>query len=242
MDVPFSAIEDQGKLSREEAEELQLKLAFQVRIERLVGPVSTICGVDCAYSRDDSRIYAAAILLSTSDLSVLATADVVRECAFPYLPGLLGFREGPASVRAIRALSTVPDIVMCDGHGVAHPRGFGLASLVGLWLDTPAIGVAKRRLCGVFSEPGPVRGELSPMIASRLPTGNEERIGTALRTRTGKKPLFVSPGHRISHEQAVDWVLRMVKDSRMPEPLRLAHQLAQRLRNEGEQGSSSGAR
>lgn len=122
MSLPFPTLEDPSRLSREQAEELQLKLASDIRIESLAGPVSTICGVDCAYSRDDSLIYAAAVLLTAADLSVIATAHAVRACTVPYVPGLLGFREAPASVQAIRALPSIPDLVMCDGHGVAHPR------------------------------------------------------------------------------------------------------------------------
>ncbi len=157
--------------------------------------------MDCAYAADDSRVCAAAVLLSAGDLSILAAARADRPRPYAYVPGLLGLREGAVSVEAVRALPSMPDLVFCNGHGIAHPRGFGLACLVGLWLDIPTIGVAKGRLRG-------------------------DDIATEVFTRDGSRPVYVSPGHRVSPEQAVEWALRCTRGSRLPEPLRLAHQAA----------------
>jgi deoxyribonuclease V len=164
--------------------EIQRTLAAAVRIEELSRLVSTICGVDCAYSSDDSWVCAAAILL------------------------------------------------LCDGHGVAHPRGCGLACFIGLWLNAPTIGVAKRCLHGEFEEPGKKRGDRSPLMAPTQSGSGDRLIGAALRSRTGCRSLFVSPGHRISHEQAGEWVLRTSMRARLPEPLRLAHEEARRMARE----------
>jgi deoxyribonuclease V len=227
----LSLIENPSEFSRREAEGLQLALAAEVRIGPLAQPVSSVCAVDCAYSRDGSRIYVAAVLLRAKDLFVLATSYAVRDCPFPYVPGLLALREGAASLRAICSLPSQPDLALCDGHGIAHPRGLGLASLIGLLTGIPTIGVAKGKLSGNFEVPGPLRGDCSPLEA--VPAGSMKRLGTVLRTQDCKKPVFVSPGHNISHEEAVQWVLRLAERSRQPEPLRLAHHAACSLRDHG---------
>jgi len=187
-------------------------------------------------------VYAAAVLLSGTDLSVLDSACAKRQCTLSYVSGMLGFREEPVSVQAIRGLPMAPYLVLCDGHGVAHPRGCGLACCIGLWLDIPTIGVEKRRLFGEFEEPGEKRGDRSPLVSPTHSEGREKRIGTVLRSRIGCKALFVSPGHRISHEQAVEWVLRTATCARMPEPLRLAHQEAKRMMKESSRGSTPESR
>jgi deoxyribonuclease V len=226
MSLPFRVLENPRSLSSGQIEEAQRILAAAVRVEGLHGPVLTVCGVDCAYSPDDSRVHAAAVLLSVTDFSVLSCAHVERECVFPYVPGLLGFRETAVSIQAVRALRSAPDLVLCDGHGVAHPCGCGLACCIGLWLDIPTIGVAKAWLYGIFEEPGVSRGDWSPLMAPTLTEGRERIIGTVVRTRSGSKPLFVSPGHRISHDEAAQWVLATTTRSRTPEPLSIAHQEA----------------
>jgi deoxyribonuclease V len=137
----------------------------------------------------------------------------------------LSFREAPAVIAAVKKLTRRPDLLMCDGQGLAHPRGLGLASHVGLWLDMPAIGVAKSRLCGTHRAPGENR-----RCRTQLRYGGRV-VGAVLRTRTGVKPLYVSVGHRLSLAQAVSWTLRCGRGVRLPEPTRKAHQLVSRLRS-----------
>jgi len=211
-------------------EELQLALAARVKVEPLITPISTICAVDCAYSQDNSRIFAAALLFDTQGESSVAVSHAVLDCLFPYIPGLLALREAPAMLQAIRRLSTPPDLILIDGHGTAHPRSFGLACVVGLLLEIPTLGVGKGRLCGDYEMPGPQRGACTPLFMRRVAAGSAKRIGTVLRTQTSVKPLYVSPGHRISHEESIQWALRLANNSRVPEPLRLAHQQAAELR------------
>ncbi|HTY99332.1 MAG TPA: deoxyribonuclease V, partial [Rhodocyclaceae bacterium] len=139
---------------------------------------------------------------------------------FPYVPGLLSFREIPALLAAWERLAIVPDLVLCDAQGFAHPRRFGLACHLGLWLDVPAIGVAKSRLIGTHGPVPEAKGEWTPLL------DNDEVIGGVLRTRAGCKPLFVSVGHRVSLESAVAWTLACTTRYRLPETTRQAHRLA----------------
>ncbi len=141
---------------------------------------------------------------------------------FPYVPGLLSFREAPAVLAAIGKLQVQPDVVLCDGHGYAHPRRFGLACHVGLWLDRPSLGCAKSRLTGTHDEPAPRRGAVAPLW------DGDEQIGQVLRTRDRVKPVYVSIGHRIDLATAVRLVLACATRYRLPEPIRLADQLVRR--------------
>jgi deoxyribonuclease V len=157
-------------------------------------------------------------------MEVLASRHVERPCGFPYVPGLLSFREAPAVIEAVTALTERPDLLMCDGQGIAHPRGLGLASHVGLWLDLPTIGVAKSRLCGAHRPVGLRRG-------CRVRLVHDGRVvGSVVRTRTSVKPLYVSIGHRITLPEAVGWVLRAARGYRLPEPNRRAHLLVSSFR------------
>jgi len=201
-----------------EAIALQQRLACKVRVEPLRGAVRTVAGTDCAFLDGGRRIVAVAVLCDAESMAVLATARQVRACRFPYVPGLLSFREAPAVIDAVRRLPRRADLLMCDGQGLAHPRGLGLASHVGLWLDLPTVGVAKSRLCGEFRMPGGRRG-----CRTQLRLGGRV-IGSVVRTRTNVKPLFVSVGHRITLAEAVRWTLRCCRRVRLPEPTRRAHQ------------------
>jgi deoxyribonuclease V len=203
-----------------EAIALQQALAGRVEREDRLGPVHTVCGVDVHYSADGSTAHAAAALLSFPALELLAHAFARRRVSFPYIPGLLSFRELPAALAALAGLSRVPDLVLCDGQGIAHPRRCGLASHLGLEADLPCIGVAKRRLVGEHRDPGARRGAWTPLIDA------DERIGAVLRTRAGVKPMYVSIGHRISLETAMRYVMACTTRYRLPEPLRSAHRLA----------------
>jgi deoxyribonuclease V len=151
---------------------------------------------------------------------VVETKVVQGRLDFPYIPGLLSFRELPLTLAAYESLSITPDLVLVDGQGVAHPRRFGLASHLGLVLDTPTIGCAKSRLCGRHEEPGIEAGSYAEVV------DKGETIGVALRTRPKVKPVYVSTGHKVDLEDAIHWVLECCRGYRLPEPLRLAHQAA----------------
>jgi deoxyribonuclease V len=202
---------------------LQQRLAGLVRERPLAGPVTTIAGVDCAVVEGGRTIVAAAVLCSAATMEVIASASDRRPCPFPYVPGLLSFRESPAVIEAISRLPCRPDLLMCDGQGRAHPRGFGLACHVGLWVDIPTIGAAKSRLCGTHAEVGLRRG------CRRQLRYHGQTVGAVVRTRSKVKPVYVSVGHLISLEEAIAWTLRCARYVRLPEPTRRAHQVVTRL-------------
>lgn len=176
--------------------------------------VSRVAGLDCAFGGD--RVFAAVVAWDVEHRRVIERRALSRPLQFPYVPGLLSFREAPALLAVLRRLRTPVDALLCDGQGIAHPRRFGLACHLGVLLGLPAVGCAKSRLIGDWVEPGRDRGERSPLMLGA------ERIGTVLRTRTGVKPLFVSPGHLCDFEGAEDLVLRCGDGLRLPEPVRLA--------------------
>ena len=211
-------------ISPKEAVALQRELAGRVRLDPLTGPVETIAGTDCAFRDGGRRIVAGAVLCDARTLDVVTARHVVRPCTFPYVPGLLSFREAPAVIAAVEALPQPPDLLLCDGQGRAHLRRLGLASHVGLWLNLPTIGVAKSRLCG---EHRPVGLRRRCRVQLRH---DGQVVGYVVRTRTGVKPLYVSVGHRIGPDDAVRWVLRTARKFRLPEPNRRAHALVSSLR------------
>lgn len=210
-------------ISPKHAVALQRKLAGRVRAVPLSGRVRTVAGTDCAFLDGGKSIIAAAVLCDAGSMEVLAARHVVRPCGFAYVPGLLSFREAPAVIAAVRELPRRPDLLMCDGQGLAHPRRLGLACHVGLWVELPTIGVAKSRLCGEHRPLGLRRG-----CRVRLRHGGEV-VGSVVRTRTGVKPLYVSVGHRVTLDQAVRWTLRAARRFRLPEPTRQADLLVGRL-------------
>ena len=189
----------------------------------LVGPgptaPATVAGLDVAYAESDDRLAAAVTVLDAATLAVVDEAVSVGRPAFPYVPGLFAFRELPALRDALDRLTVRPDLLVCDGHGLAHPRRFGLACHLGVVTGLPAIGVGKTPLVGAWEEPGPRRGAWTP-----LRDGGEE-VGRVLRTRDGVKPVFVSVGHRMSLDNAVDRVLALTPRYRLPETTRTADQL-----------------
>jgi deoxyribonuclease V len=214
-------------MSYREAAELQRQLALEVVLRtELPKPLRTVAGVDVSYEKHGDLFFAAVVVLSFPDLEVIEEASSAGRVHFPYIPGLLSFRELPILLEAFRRLETAPGAILVDGQGIAHPRRLGIASHLGLWLDLPTVGCAKSRLCGTHAEPGRERGESVPLVLG------EEEIGTVLRTRSGVRPLFISPGHKIDGPAAVDLVLACGRRTRMPEPTRLAHLLTNRLRRE----------
>lgn len=220
-------------LSYAEARELQTRLAGEVEFTALAGQPGLIAGLDCAFSRNGRWIFAAAVLLEVAgihreadafELRHVETVSAERETTFPYIPGLLSFREAPVCLEAVTRLSREPDLYVIDGQGFAHPRRFGLASHLGLFLDRPTIGCAKSRLIGAFDEPGDEKGAWSPLRDSG------EVIGAVVRTRSRVKPVFVSIGHKCTLEDAIRVSLAFTTRYRIPEPTRLAHQAVSRLR------------
>ncbi len=203
-----------------EARALQQALRDRVIREDRIGPLRRIAGIDVAYARRRNLTWAAVGLLSVPDLLLEESALAALPTRFPYVPGLLSFRETPAVLEALPLLSYRPDLLMVDGHGYAHPRRFGIACHIGVLTDTPTIGVAKSRLVGHHQEPGPNRGDRVPLL------DGQEVIGMVVRTRSRVRPIYVSIGHRVSLERAVELVLACGRGFRLPEPTRLADKLS----------------
>ncbi len=217
--MPRFSIPDYGRLSVQEAVALQQTLRKQVVCEDRFNSVQSVAGIDVSVGRQDELGRAAVIVLHLPDMKVEEQVMVSAPIHFPYVPGLLGFREVPIALEALNRLNRLPDVLLCDGQGIAHPRRFGLACHLGLLTDIPAIGVAKSRLIGHHAPVADERGAWVPLY-----DGNEV-IGAALRSRPGTKPLYVSPGHRVGLMSAIQLVLRCITNYRLPEPTRLAHQL-----------------
>lgn len=202
------------------ARELQLSLADQVEQGDRFGRVALVAGIDIGFEQAGRITRAAVAVLRLPGLILVESALARRPTSFPYVPGLLSFREIPAALEALAALRSTPDLLLCDGQGFAHPRRFGLACHLGWLLDVPCIGVAKSRLIGTFAEPASAAGAWSPLL------DRNQVIGAALRSRAGVRPLFVSIGHRVGLTSAVRLTLACTDRYRLPEPTRLAHQLA----------------
>ncbi|HEU5128912.1 MAG TPA: endonuclease V [Glycomyces sp.] len=207
-----------------EAVAMQAELASCVVVADHAGAVETVAGLDIAYGKDGDEVVATAVVLRRGDLEVLDRSVVRGRTEFPYVPGLLAFRELPLLLRAVESLHVNPDVFVCDGYGLTHPRRFGLACHLGVVLDMPSIGVAKNPPHVAVDEPGPRRGDWSPIH------GGEEVIGCALRTREEVKPVYVSVGHRCTLDTARELVLELAPRYRLPEPIRAADHLGrQRL-------------
>lgn len=209
---------DFSDLSPKEAVQVQRRLASQVVIAPLSRPPTTVAGIDVAIRGRTAK--AAVVALSYPDLDVLEQEVAELPVAFPYVPGLLAFREIPVVLEALRQLKITPDVLMCDGQGLAHPRRMGLATHLGLVLDWPTIGCAKSRLVGTHGPVAAERGAWQPL------EDQGETIGAAVRTRPGVKPVYVSPGHKADLATTISIVLVCAPRYRIPEPTRLAHTLA----------------
>jgi deoxyribonuclease V len=203
---------------------LQRQLALRVERETRLGRVTAVAGIDCSAPRFGQRIRAAIVVLSWPDLTPIEQRRAEVVTPRPYRPGLLSFRELPAIEAAWRQLATLPNLLMVDGQGIAHPRRLGIAAHLGVMLDLPAIGVAKSVLTGHPRDggPGSEPGDRCDLW------DRDERLATLLRTRRGANPLVVSTGHRVGLDDAVEWVLRCGRGYRLPEPTRQAHLLAGR--------------
>jgi deoxyribonuclease V len=213
-------------LTPREAVEVQQRMRNMVRLRPLAWPAGAIAGADISYNKFSETVYAGIVVLSLPDLRIVETAGVRSVSKFPYVPGLLSFREAPPLLEAWEKLKTKPDVLMLDGQGIAHPRRFGIACHVGVLLDWPTIGCAKSILVGRHGELGLEAGSRSPLV------DKGEQVGVALRTKSKVAPVYVSPGHLMDLDSAVDLVLRSTTKYRLPEPTRQAHLLVNRLRVE----------
>ena len=205
------------QVSIAQALEIQQKLATEVSKRSEVTTPRFIAGVDISAGKGDGMATGAVVVLQYPELSVVETQVAQGTLDFPYIPGLLSFRESPLTLAACQKLTITPDLILVDGQGIAHPRRLGLASHLGFWLNTPTIGCAKSILCGKHETPGAEPGSYTE-VADR-----SEIIGAALRTKRRVKPVYVSIGHKVDLQTAIYWVMKCCRGYRLPEPTRLAH-------------------
>ncbi len=207
-----------------DAVQLQKELKSQIQLQPLSQPPRLIAGADLSFDKGSDTVYAGIVVLRLPDLQIVEERGLQTTAPFPYVPGLLSFRESPAILEVWEKLENKPDLLVTDGQGTAHPRGFGVACHLGLWLDIPTIGCAKTLLCGHYETPGETRGSTSPIVYKN------QTIGAALRTKNRVKPVYVSPGNKIDLESALDMMLLCDGGYRIPEPTRRAHLFVNRLR------------
>lgn len=205
------------QVSIPQALNIQRELAARVSRISEVGEPRFIAGVDISVNRAQGMATGAAVVMDYPALKMVEVKTVNEKLAFPYIPGLLSFRESPLVLAACEKLTVTPDLILVDGQGLAHPRRLGLASHLGLLLDTPTIGCAKSRLCGRHEAPASEPGSSAELVA------DGELIGAVLRTKTDARPLYISIGHKVDLDTAVQWVLACCRGYRIPEPLRFAH-------------------
>ena len=214
------------KVSPKEAKSIQLSLkrmlTFHTKID--FSQIRTIAAADISYNRFDDQLYAVVVFVNVPKLNLTDVYSTQAKASFPYIPGFLSFREIPPLLDIFKKISIAPDIIFCDGQGIAHPRGFGLASHLGIILDVPTIGCAKSVLVGKYVEPSLSKGSTSPLLYQ------EQEVGAAVRTRKGVKPVFVSVGHKLCLDDAVKIILQCSPKFRIPEPLRLAHRMVNEMR------------
>jgi deoxyribonuclease V len=214
----------QWDVTPKEAIEIQQRLRSMVSVAGLDKEPRLVAGCDISFDKGSDVVYAGIVVLELPALAEVGRSTTIAQAKFPYIPGLLSFRESPALLEVWEKLEVQPDLVMIDGQGYAHPRRFGIASHFGVLIDLPTVGCAKTVLVGKYEEPDAKAGSYSPLI------DREELVGAALRTQDGVNPVFVSVGHRINLESAIEVVLRCTTDYRIPEPTRQAHLLVNALR------------
>ena len=211
-------------LQPKEAINLQRTLASRVILQPIPSRFKVIAAADIGYVASAELLVATVVTFTWPDLEPVEAVWGVSPIAFPYIPGLLSFREIPPLLDVFRKLKHFPDVILCDGQGLAHPRGLGLACHLGLWLNVPTVGCAKKLLCGRHEPLEPERGRCRPLLL------HDCTVGFVLRSRDGVKPIYVSPGHLADFDTSLDVVLRCLGRYRIPEPLRRAHHLATRMR------------
>jgi deoxyribonuclease V len=208
-------------LSPREAVELQKQFAFEVIAEdKFEKPIETVAGIDLGYDLKTGTSRAVVVVLKFPELELIESSEAILPIQFPYVPGLLSFRETPVAIKALEKLENAPDLILCDGQGIAHPRRFGIACHIGLITNIPSVGVAKSLLVGKYGALGETRGSTAPLIH------RNEQVGVVLRTKDKVQPVYVSVGHKISIETAVDYVLQCTPKYRLPETTRLADKMA----------------
>ncbi|KPK29209.1 MAG: endonuclease V [Nitrospira bacterium SG8_3] len=215
-------------VSTQEAIQLQKQLRSRLDLRKWLSPIRCVAGADVSFSRKSGRIWAGVVVFSFPELLRIEEKWIQDKVRFPYIPGLLSFRELPVLLKALKRLETDPELIICDGQGIAHPRGLGLASHLGLHVDRATIGCAKSRLVGEFSEVKEEKGSHTPLWYK------DQMVGAVVRTKRGVKPLFISPGNRITLDESVKIVLECCGKYRMPEPTRQAHLLVSGLRRRQE--------
>lgn len=203
----------------QQAKQIQSQLATKINLKDDFSGISKVAGLDVGFENNNSVAIGGIVILSFPEFKVIEKRLSKRKVVFPYVPGYLSFREIPVLLQAFDKIRNKPDLVICDGQGIAHPRRFGLACHLGILIDLPAIGAGKSRLIGHYTEPSLKKGAFSPLIH------NSESIGGVVRTRQGCKPLFISPGHKISISSAIAWTMRCCVKYRIPETTRQAHRL-----------------
>ena len=208
-------------LSPKDAVRIQLKLRKMVVERGEIKKIRLVAGADVSVSADRKMMNAAVTLLSYPELKPVEQVTQKGKPQFPYVPGLLSFREGPLLLDCFKKLKRTPDVIIFDGQGIAHPRRFGIAAHIGVWLNIPSIGCGKSPLYGVYETPGNEKGNLS-----QIKEKDGRVIGACLRSRSGIKPVFISVGHKLSLKCAIDVILKCTPRYRLPEPIRAAHNLA----------------
>ena len=215
-------------VTRRQAIDIQKSLCRHVVLKKLPGTVRSVAGADVSFSKKSDILWAGIVVLSYPGLQKMEAKWVMGKTDFPYIPGLLSFREVPVLLRVLTELEREPDLILCDGQGIAHPRGVGLASHIGILTAKPTIGCAKKRLVGEFSEVGPHKCNYSYLFYKG------RRVGAAVRTKNNVNPLFISPGNAITIEEAIEIALNCTMNHRIPEPVRQAHLLVNQIRREQE--------
>jgi deoxyribonuclease V len=215
-------------VSTQQALEIQRRLRHQIRLMPLPDSIEYVAGIDVSYSRITRTLWGGVVVFAYRDLIRIEEKWAKGQSQFPYVPGLLSFREIPVLLQALKKIRTLPDVILCDGQGIAHPRGVGIAAHLGLVLDTPTVGCAKSRLVGEF---GAVGGEKGNFASLRY---EGRAVGVVLRTRAGARPIFVSPGFKLTFKEAISITLNCTTKYRIPEPIRSAHLLVNKLRREAE--------
>lgn len=217
-------------LTPKEAIALQKKLAGKIILSHSeVSTIKNVAGVDVSYKRNGNLFHAAVVVLDYASMKIVESVTASGEVSFPYVPGLLSFRELPIILDAFKKLKTIPDVILADAQGIAHPRRLGLACHLGLWLDLPTIGSAKSKLCGEYEEPSENKGAQKPLFDDKI------EIGRVLRTKDKVRPMFVSPGHKVDIKASVEIVLGCSSGYRLPEPTRQAHLLSNQVRAAAEE-------
>ena len=224
--IPKYVFQQSSSSFKEDAIVLQKELALKVENKNRHGGIKLIAGVDVAYIKNTDDLIAAVVVLDAFTLEVVEQVVIEDKVTFPYIPGLFSFRELPSLIKAFAKLTCTPDLVVCDGHGVAHPRRFGLACHLGVVLDVPAIGCGKSRLLGEHENVEEVRGSKSLLL------DKSELVGHVLRTQENIKPVYVSVGHRVDIDTASEWILKLSPKYRLPETTRMSDQLVKRYAKE----------